>query len=59
MNRKLTIFFKMEMSRVFQVMHIYNSDQWQEYSEIHFKTKDGKSYSVRTADIERVEIEEE
>ncbi len=59
MNRTLTIFFEDGQELEFKVNHIFNPNSWDQYSVIHFKTIEGKSYSVRTADIERVEIEGE
>ena len=59
MNRLLIIFFEDGQEMRFHVNHVFNPQIWDEYTAIHFKTTAGKSYSVRTADIERVEIEEE
>lgn len=59
MNRTLTIFFDDGTESKYEVNHIYNANDWSEYTVIHFKTIAGKSYSVRTRDIERIEIEGE
>ena len=59
MNRTMVIFWQDGEETTFKVIHIYNPDIWDAYSVLHFKTKEGKSYSVRTDDIERIEIEEE
>ncbi|MDA3958396.1 hypothetical protein [Oceanispirochaeta sp.] len=59
MNRTLTIFFDDGSESEYKVNHIFNPNTWDEFSSLHFRTTEGKSYSVRTRDIERVEIEVE
>lgn len=58
MNRTLTIFFDDGSESIHKVNHIFNPNIWDRYSVLSFKTLEGKSYSIRTRDIERVEIED-
>lgn len=57
MKRTITIFFEDGKEESFEIERLYNPEIWTAYSVLHFTTSDGVRHSVRTADIERIEVE--
>ena len=59
MNRTITIYYCDGTIEEYKVKNIYNPNAWDQYSCLWFRTLTDKTYSIRTKDIDSVEIEGE
>ena len=58
MNRTITIYYCDGTIDEYKVKNIFLDKNWTEYSCIWFRTESDKCYSIRTKDIDSVEVEE-